>query len=237
MEHALSALQAPYPPSANPPISSSDKHVHVRGGAPPVIAAAPSRRPSMRVRPIYVVLCALLLIPTFCVLGIVSYLSLGSPARALRSAVMESAPGRWHKRIVISPGYLTFDLLRFGAGFVRLPPEAKAALQAVDRAEVGVYHLEDPVSRPNYAHALSKADESMRRRGFEPIVGVVEGNQFVAVYAPDSVSLNDMTCNVVVFDGKDLVIVSARGNIAPLLDIARRHLHDNGRFLSKFQNQ
>ena len=198
------------------------------GGAPSIVCAATSPSPPLRIRPLYFVLLLFLILPVVCASGIASYLHLSSPTQALRSAVMESVPGQWHKRFAVNVGCLTLGLVRFGSSFFHLPPEPRAALQALSHGEVGVYHLEEPMSSPDYALILKTADKSMRRRGWERIVGVAQGGQFVAVYAPGNVGVKDMSCCVAVLNDRDLVIVSARGNLSPLLDLGRRRLNDHG---------
>lgn len=204
-----------------------------RGGAQPVIGAATSPGRPPRLRPIYFVLLLFLLLAGFCVIGVASYFRLSSPTRSLRSAVMESVPGQWHKRFALNLGWLTFGFARLGSSFFHLPPEPKAALQALDGGEVGIYRLEKSVSSLDYAAILKTADKSMRRRGWERIVGVAQGRQFVAVYVPDHLRVKDMTCCVVVLNDQNLIVASASGNISRLLELARTHLHDNGPFLVK----
>ncbi len=204
------------------------------GGAPPVLGAATSPRPSPVIRLWHFVLLLFLFLPVLCAIGIASYFHLSSSTQALRGAVMESVPGQWHKRFAINVGYMTLSLARFGSSFFNLPPEAKAGLQSLDHGEVGVYQLDGPMPPPDYSLILRTADKSMRRRGWERIVGVTQGSQFVAVYAPSIVRLKNMSCCVAVLNDHDLVVVSARGDISPLFDIAQRHLHDHGPFIGNF---
>jgi hypothetical protein len=218
--------------AATPPCITQADCAH--GGVPPILAAIPSSRPPSRLRWVYFVLLSILLLPVLCIVGIASYFHLSSSTEALRSAFMESAPGEWHKRFAVNVGYLTVGLARFGSTFFHLPPEARAALQAVDGGEVGVYEVKESMSRPDYAGILRTADKSMRRRGWERIVGVAQGSQFVAVYAPSDVRRTEMSCCVAVLDDQNLVVVSARGNISPLLDLAQEHLHEKGPFLRNF---
>jgi len=69
----------------------------------------------------------------------------------------------------------------------------------------------------------------MSRRGWERVVGVAQGRQFVAVYLPRSLrTVNRMACCVAVLNEQDLVVASARGNLEPLLALATQRLqgHD-----------
>jgi hypothetical protein len=215
MERVLPTLHASCPP-LSPPCAAS-----ARGGAPP---ANPAAIPPPVIRPIHFVLLLLLSLPVLFAIGVASFFHLSSGSQALRAAVMESVPGQWHKRFAVNVGFFTLGVARFGTSFFHLPPEPRAALQALHRGEVGVYQLEKPASHPDYALILKSADQSMRRRGWQRIVGVVQGSQFVAVYAPSNPHVKDLSCCVAVMDDQNLVIVSARGNISPLLQLARSRL-------------
>jgi hypothetical protein len=167
------------------------------------------------------VLC-LFCLPLLGALGIASYFRLSSETRALRSSVMESVPGKWNQQIAVNVGGWTLGLVRFGSSFFNLPPEAKAALQFLQGAEVGVYELQGSSPTLNYSRVLTAADQSMKKRGWERIVGVVQGRQLVAVYMPRALSgIKQMECRVVVLDEHDLVVVSARGNPESLLALVR----------------
>jgi hypothetical protein len=148
---------------------------------------------------------------------------------------MDSTPGEWRKQFAVNVGYLTVGLARFGVSFFHVPPEATAALAAIDGGEVGVYQVKELDSRPDFAGILRIADKSMQRRGWERIVGVVDGKQFVAVYAPTAIHGKKLSCCIAVLDEQNLVVVSARGNISPLLQLAQGHLHEKGRLLSDFR--
>jgi hypothetical protein len=185
-------------------------------------------------RPLTFVLLLFLAAPVVGAIGIASYFRLSSPAQALRGAFMESVPRQWHNRFVVNIGSLTLGLVRFGSSFLHLPPEPEAVLQAIRSGEVGIYQLDEPMSPADYAVILRTADKSMQRRGWERIVGVVQGSQFVAVYAPRDTRLKELSCCVAVLDEQNLVVVSARGNISALLNLAERHIHDHGRFLGDF---
>ncbi|HEY3915769.1 MAG TPA: hypothetical protein VGN61_14875 [Verrucomicrobiae bacterium] len=165
----------------------------------------------------------LLCVPALGIIGVASYFYLGSSAQALRGAIMESVPGRWHKHFAINVGGVTLAVARFGASFTHLPPDAKAALQFLDHGEVGIYEMEERMPPPDYVLILKTADKSMRCRGWERIVGVVEPGQFVAVYAPINHWGKDISCCVAVLDDRNLVIVSARGDTVPVLEFAQRH--------------
>ena len=174
MECVLTTTAAPCLSATPPGVSQTGD---ARGEAPPVLGAIPSSRPPSRLRLICLILLPILLLPVLCVVGIASYFHLGSSTRALGSAVMESVPGEWHKQFAVNVGYVTVGLVRFGSAFFRLPPEARAALQALDGGEVGVYEVKGETLHPDYAAILGAADKAMRRRGWERVVGVSDGSQ------------------------------------------------------------
>ena len=75
----------------------------------------------------------------------------------------------------------------------------------------------------------------MRRRGWERIVGVAGGRQFVAVYMPRNLrTVKRMACCVAVLNEQDLVVASARGNLQPLPELAMQRLQEHDRSLGDF---
>jgi len=137
---------------------------------------------------------------------------------------MESVPGQWDKQFAVHVGWLTMGVVRWGSSFFKLPPEPKAALEAVHGAEVGVYKLHDAARSFDYSAVFAAADKSMRRRGWERIVGVAQRGQFVAVYMPRDIhTFKRMGCCVVVLNDQNLVVASARGNLLPLFELATQH--------------
>jgi hypothetical protein len=180
-------------------------------------------RPAFRFRQRFIVLLVILCLPLCCAIGIAGYFRLSSETRALRKTVMGSVPGQWDKRFAVHVGSLTMGLVRAGSRFVNLPPEPRAALDALHGAEVGVYRLhQNPVS-VGPATIFVAADKAMKARGWERIVGVVQADQLVAVYIPlKGISPGRMACCVVVLHERDLVVASAHGDLGPLLQIAEK---------------
>ena len=202
---------------------------------PPATCALESPRPRFRGRTGYVVLALVLCLPLLCAIGIAGYFRLSSATQALRSSVIESVPGQWDKRFAVHVGGLTLGLVRFGSRLLNLPPEPKAALEALLGAEVGVYSLHDAPSALDYSAMFTAADKCMRRRGWERIVGVARGRQFVVVYMPrDLRTVKRMACCVAVLNEQDLVVASARGNLKPLLELATQRLQEHDLSLGDF---
>ena len=139
-------------------------------------------------------------------MGVASYFWLSSDTQALRRSVMNSVPGQWDTKIAVRIGWLTTFAVRSCSKVIPLPPEPRAAMDAIRGVEVGVYELG-------------------KRRG---------AADYSAVYVPrKSFSLERTTCCVVVLSERDLVLVSARGNLKPLLDLASTRLAD--KLKSKFE--
>ena len=188
----------------------------------PLASSAVSPPLRLGVRAGGVVLVLVFCLTLLCAIGIASCFRLSSAPRALRRSVMESVPGQWDKRFAVNVGGFTLGFVRFGSRFFNLPPEPKAALEALRGAEVGVYKLRNPPPALDYSAVFKAADDPMRRRGWERIVGVAQGGQLVAVYMPRGIrTLKRTACCVVVLNQEDLVVVSARGNVEPLLELER----------------
>ncbi len=218
---------APVPPSCTSvPPPAAPPQIHLYAG--PAIVGTPASRPAGRHKLLtagVVTIAAMLLLSALAVVGITGFFRLSSPAAALRTSVMSAVPGPWDKTIALRVGWFTTGLVRLGSRFFEMPPEPRAALDALRGAEVGVYKLQhDPVTA-DFKNLFASADQAMKRRGWDRIVGVAEGREFVAVYFPHGkVSPRGLKCCVVVFQGRDLVVASARGNLEPLLKIAEEHL-------------
>ncbi len=187
---------------------------------PPITPRRRSRRGSA-----YVALAALPALFVLVVIGVTGYFRLGSDTAALRETLMDSSPGQWQKRIAIHIGWVTTRLVRWGAQWAKLDPEPSAALQALDAAEVGVYHLRPGSAPLSLGAALVRADKVMTRRGWDRVVGVCERQQLVAVYLPRrGLSTRRVKCCVLVVSGRDLVVASVRGKVEPLLALAQKRL-------------
>lgn len=155
-------------------------------------------------------------------LGVASYFHLNADTRALRNELTQASGATWRKQIGLNIGSITLGAVRGGLSFARLDPEAQEVLQAargIKGVEVGVYELNSESSAPDRAAMLTVADSVMSARGWERAVGVLEGDQMVGVFLPARItSPSRMKCCVVVLNGRQLVIVSARADLEPLLE-------------------
>jgi hypothetical protein len=168
--------------------------------------------------------------------GVASFFYLGSDARALRNGLMKSSGVEWRQQIALNAGHFTLGAVRAGLSRVQVDPGARAALQSVRSAEVGVYQLASGTPPPDRAAMLAAADSAMTIRGWERVVGVMDHHNLVAVYLPEeNISAHHLKCCVLVFDGKEMVLVSVQGNPQPLLRyaLAQAGLHAQGRSLAQ----
>jgi hypothetical protein len=192
-----------------PPLPGSDRP---RAGA----------LPPGRVRKRHIVVLVVLLLLAWCYVGVTGYFRLSSETRALRESLMSSVAGHWDKRLAVNVGSWTVGLARLGLSFVRLPPEAQAAIDSVRGADVGVYRLRQAPGRVDSAAAFRAADEAMAARGWDRIVGVAKASELVGIYTPRSGC--GFKCCLMVLHEQDLVVASVRGDPRPLLKLATRRL-------------
>jgi hypothetical protein len=187
---------------------------------PPVITAR------SRISFWYIVLFAFLAVLLLGGVGVARCFVLGSDTAALRQSVMGSVPGTWDRKITARVGLLTTSLVRVAAHFFKLPPEPSAALGALHGAEVGIYKLKQEPGWADSAAILAHADKAMLARGWDRIVAVGKEDKLVAAYFPHRASsARGVKCCLFVLQGRDLVVVSARGNVEPLLDLVTKQLN------------
>jgi hypothetical protein len=168
------------------------------------------------------------------------FVRLSRDTGALRDSLMRSTAVNWNKQVEINVGPLTLGLVRFGLSFIDLDPDGRLALTACRGAEVGVYHLQEGHVCEPYAAVLSSADQAMSARGWERMVGVLHTRELVAVYVPKKMnSAKEVRVCVLVLNGQDLVVVSARSNLEPLLQLAWKHASRNEgqRLLSQLESK
>ena len=151
------------------------------------------------------------------------YVRLGRDMKNLRNILTQSLATGWHKEVELNLGACTLEAARVGLSFAPLDPEARQALRAVRGAEVGVYRLSQGRPATDPGAMLTAADGAMKARGWDRLVGVVNPRECVVVYVPRQLrSPRDVTACVVVLEERQLVIVSARGNVEPLWQLALR---------------
>ena len=157
---------------------------------------------------------------TLAALAMTSYLRLGSDTAALRDAARATSRAEWRKVVALNIGEATFLLARAGLSFAKIPDEPRVALSSIRACEVGVYAACNSGSADR-ASMLARADQAMNCRGWERIVGVLDRENLVAVYVPRKMaSPKTVRACVLVLDGRQLVVVSAKGNLEPVIQLA-----------------
>lgn len=157
--------------------------------------------------------------------GLVRSFRVTGDTAALRAAVLASGPARWDRQFDVGVGWLMLTLGRVGLSFIDLPAEARAAIQAVRRAEVSIHRhrLDTPAADP--ATLLAAAERAMSRRGWERIVTAQERGELVVVFVPtDMDSARQARFTVLVAQEDELVIASARANLEPLIELGLERL-------------
>jgi len=179
-----------------------------------------------RFRKRYVVIIAIVCLPLFCAIHVAGYFRLSSETQALRGSLTSLTPGEWDKKFAVHVGSLAMGVVRIGSRFLKLPPEPRAVLDAVRGAEVGVYRLKQERLPVCSSSVLVAADKTMASRGWQRVVGVAQRDELVAIYIPRKrMPAAKIACCLMVLQGQQLVVASARGNPEPLLEIARQRLH------------
>lgn len=160
----------------------------------------------------------------------------GRDTRTLRHAVLAAEPDQWQTTVELGvgrlPSWIARTGLRLAAEPLDLPPEALAAITAFRSADVGVYRRTTPLpdsQQPRLATALADLDTVMARRGWEPTVSVQDKDQCVRIFTPRNLhNPHDLRACVLVLDREQLVVVSARVDPEPLIELAQQHLPDLG---------
>lgn len=130
-----------------------------------------------------------------------------------------------HRKVQVSVGLPGVTAARMIVHYIDdVPPEARQALAAVKSASVGVYELDAAPDAAKRARLLQEADHAMQARGWSRVVGVVDHDETVAIYADPAADADEAqrVC-VMVCDHRELVIVAARANPGPLLALAQEH--------------
>jgi hypothetical protein len=159
------------------------------------------------------------------VVGVTSFFRLGRDARTLRNTfivgVTSGTTVTSEKRIELSVGPVSFCAVRAGLSCLPIPTEVRTALRAVRGAEVGIYRLAGGLSEVDSSALLSAADRAMAARGWDRLVEVAKDGEVVAVYVLSARELGSrLRACVAVLHEQQLVIVSGRTDLEPLIELA-----------------
>lgn len=149
----------------------------------------------------------------------------GREIRVLNRAVMAAAPGDWDRQWIVGVGRLPSGLAKAALAWVEMPPEARAAVQAFESADVAIYRRQGSSKGMASAEPLTAAAIQLARQGWEPLVRVQDGGQQVLFFTrpPGFHETRLRVCGLVI-DDDQLVLVSATADLEPLMDLAATHL-------------
>lgn len=187
-----------------------------------------------RLRRCLIIAAAIVLVPTLTLallaVGVVRSFGLGPDAAALRDVATRSHGTGWQRKIEVGVGSVTVGVARTALAFLPIEPEVRTALRTFRGGSVGVYQRSSSPKKVNRADLLESADQVMRKRGWERMVGVRNRDELVAVYVPQGTTSprNARVC-VLVVNRDEMVIASVRSDLEPLLELARDHAGKNGK--------
>jgi hypothetical protein len=186
----------------------------------PVVSAGNGRRSGRRVAVCLVLVGGLATVAV----AATRIFSSGADVQALSATCQEAAGGDWQPNIQIPTGPILLPLVRMLAAFVPdVPAEARAALRAIRSAEVSIHHLERQGRGQPRFNLLERVDARLEGRGLERVVGVVEGDQVVGVYAPAGApTARHQHVAVMVLDGDELITLGAQVDVEQLAELAWR---------------
>jgi len=142
----------------------------------------------------------------------------------LRDSAAKAITAKLDRKVELSVGGLTLSLVRAGLSLADLDPVAKAALETMRGASVGVYELGRQEGPLHSGAVLAAADKMMAKHGFDRVVGVASQGEVVGIYVPDAArSGRSLRVCLLVVEGRQLVVVSARANVKPLVELAAHH--------------
>ncbi|MCL4179795.1 MAG: hypothetical protein KJ072_18875 [Verrucomicrobia bacterium] len=191
----------------------------------------PSNRPNQRASLaawLASLLGAAVLAALAAVAGVWTMLHASREVATLRDCVLTSTVADGRKEIEFSVGPLVLGLARAGLNWVELEPEVRSLLGAVRGTSVGVYRLDQAaLDRPSL---IERVDDVMSRRGWERMLGVLDGNNCVLAYVPTNLrSPHDLRLSLVVLDGRQLVVASVRADPEPVMELLLREARQAGR--------
>ena len=185
----------------------------------------PPARPSRILHWFLIVGAAAMLVLTIKIVGI---FFLSNEARDLQVAITGGSDWQGETEIQFSIGPGILSLGRVATLWVDdIPAEARQALTALQNVSVGIYRLDRSGDRQDRRGMLASADAKLGAKGWERIVTVSEHDDLVLIYTPVGwEETEDIEVCVAVCDGSELIVISATARMAPLIEIAQKHLPD-----------
>jgi hypothetical protein len=162
--------------------------------------------------------------------GAMIYLSVrtNSDFRTVQDIVLKELPQRPNLWVSVRAPSILVSLAQFGLSFVNdIDVEARLAMESVHGGQVGVYQLPQPVSPANKIRIMNRVDAALSQNKWSRVVAVVERDEMVLVYAPDVLDdPDDLEVLTLVLSNNELVLVSAKGDLRPVYQIARSHFDE-----------
>lgn len=163
------------------------------------------------------------------VLALVLSLLPGSEVRLIRNAVAGAHSGQAKTRVSFGVGWVALELARVVTSFTRLDADAKSVLKAVRKADVSIQELTGKLVSGERSVLLEATDQAMARKGWERVVGIVEGDahmgdEVIGIYVPRELRPEgNLRVALFVLEGRELITVAAECRLEPLLELAERH--------------
>lgn len=160
--------------------------------------------------------------------AVVRTLTPGQEVRVVRNEIRDLFKTSFQSRIEISAKPWMVGLARLGLGFAPIEPRAKTAMGAVRGADVGVYRLNSTPVREEFPTLIDTISGHLEKKDWERVVTVLDREEIVLVFSQMNGSdPTDVQVLTVVLNGEELVIVSGRGNLLPLMDLVDEQLKEH----------
>ncbi|MCB1128433.1 MAG: hypothetical protein KDM81_18200 [Verrucomicrobiae bacterium] len=169
-----------------------------------------------------IILALLLLLALAAAWAVVDCLRMDRDGRALREAVIKQAGVDCARQFQAGVGPVLLGGARLGLRFLPdLPPQARRALDALRGARVSVDRIEGRIATDRLGGILRAADRTMDGRGWDRLAGIVDGDTLVVVYVERGLRRGTtMQTRVAVIESEQLIVVSARADLEPLVELA-----------------
>lgn len=142
--------------------------------------------------------------------------------QALRAAVRSPSAGAWRPELEVSLGRLPAWCARSALGWIDLPPEARAAVNAIRSAQVGIYRRPATAtsSESTSLEMLRSMEKNLSERGWSPVATVREGDRTIAVLTrgESAESTAPLAACALVVEEARLIVVAGDFQLAPLLE-------------------
>ena len=155
-------------------------------------------------------------------------ITVGGDIRAVRGVLLKDLGVKCASKVEISAQPWVVALTRLGLGFAPLEPEARLAMKSIRSAEVGVYRLAANLNDRERCELFRQVATRMADRHWDRTVTVIGRDEMVMVFSPDEKeNSSNIDAFVFVLNGRDLVLVSGRGNLDPIVELARTKMGES----------